>query len=52
MSQPQRAREPDEKWERAWREELHRRLAELRRGEVEALPWDEVCERLKAMVSR
>jgi putative addiction module component (TIGR02574 family) len=52
MPEPARSVPNDPKWERAWREELHRRLAELRRGEVEALPWDEVRERLKAMAPR
>lgn len=35
-------------WDDAWRLELERRVAELRSGAVEALPWSEVRERLRA----
>ena len=38
---------PDE-WARAWGPVLERRLAELRSGVVEAVPWDEAIARIRA----
>lgn len=39
-------------WDEAWRLELERRVAELRSGAVESLPWSEVRERLRAAAGR
>jgi putative addiction module component (TIGR02574 family) len=33
--------------EEAWREEIARRLEEIRRGEVKTVPWDAVRDRLR-----
>jgi hypothetical protein len=31
---------------RAWVEEIQRRRAEIRRGAVELIPWEEVCDQI------
>lgn len=33
--------------EQAWQEEVQRRLQQLERGEVKAIPWEEVQRRLQ-----
>ena len=38
-------------WERAWVEEVERRLADLREGKVKAIPGEEVFARARALLS-
>jgi putative addiction module component (TIGR02574 family) len=38
--------EPDADVERAWAEEIERRLKQLAAGEVETIPWEQVREEL------
>ena len=38
----------EEEADRAWGEEIQRRLTRIESGELQTLPWDEVRERLKA----
>ena len=38
----------DEGVELAWQGEIQRRLAEIDRGDVDLIPWEEVRDRLKA----
>ena len=40
-------REPDPEIDKAWAEEAERRLAAYRRGEIEAIPLEEVMARLR-----
>jgi len=42
----------DPEIEEAWKEEAHRRLAELKSGQVKAVPGEEVSERIRRMVGR
>ena len=37
----------EEEADRAWGEEVQRRLARIESGEVQTVPWDEVRERLR-----
>lgn len=37
---------PDPDVEEAWQREIQRRLAQLDRGEVECVPWEEVRNRM------
>ena len=37
-----------EEWAEAWGPELNRRVAELRSGAVQAVPWDQALEGLRA----
>lgn len=39
--------EPDSDVEQAWQEEVRRRLQQIERGEVKAIPWEEVQRRLR-----
>jgi putative addiction module component (TIGR02574 family) len=39
--------EPDSDVEQAWQEEVQRRLQQIERGEVKAIPWEEVQRRLR-----
>ena len=38
----------DEEIEAAWQQEMQRRLAEIDKGEVVCLPWEQVLQRLRA----
>jgi putative addiction module component (TIGR02574 family) len=38
---------PDAEVERAWQEEVQRRLQQIDRGEVKPIPWEEVQKRLR-----
>ena len=38
-------------WERAWGDELDRRIEQLETGEVTAIPGEQVFERLRARLS-
>ena len=38
---------PDPDVEQAWQEEVQRRLQQIERGEVKAIPWEEVQRRLR-----
>lgn len=38
---------PDTDVEQAWQEEVQRRLQQIERGEVKAIPWEEVQRRLR-----
>jgi putative addiction module component (TIGR02574 family) len=38
---------PDPDIEQAWQEEVQRRLQQIERGEVKAIPWEEVQRRLR-----
>ena len=40
-------REPDPEIDKAWAEEAERRLVAYRRGEIEAIPLEEVMARLR-----
>jgi len=42
----------DPRIETAWRDEAHRRLAELQSGQVQAMPGDEVSARIRQIVGR
>lgn len=42
----------DPQIETAWRDEAHRRLAELQSGQVQAIPGDEVSARIRQIVGR
>lgn len=42
----------DPEIENAWKQEARRRLAELESGEVEAIPGEEVSERIRRIVGR
>ncbi len=37
----------DEEVEKAWQQEVQRRLAEIDNGEVVCLPWEQVLQRLR-----
>ncbi|MHB8743818.1 MAG: addiction module protein [Sulfuricaulis sp.] len=37
---------PDRNVEKAWQQEIQRRLSELDRGDVECVPWEEVRSRM------
>jgi putative addiction module component (TIGR02574 family) len=39
--------EPDSDVDQAWQEEVQRRLQQIERGEVKAIPWEEVQRRLR-----
>ena len=38
--------------EQAWREEAHRRVDEIQRGQVAGIPGDEVARRIREIVGR
>jgi putative addiction module component (TIGR02574 family) len=38
---------PDADVEKAWQEEVQRRLQQVERGEVKTIPWEEVQRRLR-----
>jgi putative addiction module component (TIGR02574 family) len=38
---------PDTDVERAWQEEVQRRLQQVEHGEVKTIPWEEVQKRLR-----
>lgn len=45
-------RESQQEIERAWRDEVLRRIEEVRRGEVEPEPWSEVKQRMRETLDR
>jgi len=38
---------PETDVERAWQEEIQKRLQQIERGEVKTIPWEEVQKRLR-----
>jgi len=44
--------EPDKDLEAVWKEEVQRRLCEIDSGDVEAIPWEEVKDRLWQSLNR
>ena len=43
--------EIEEDTEAAWADEMQRRLAEIDRGEVQLIPWNEVIEELRGRMA-
>lgn len=44
--------EPSEEVERAWSEELERRIADVDAGSAQLVPWEEVRARIQARLKR
>jgi putative addiction module component (TIGR02574 family) len=44
--------ESEQEIEAAWRDEVMRRIGEVRRGEVQPEPWSEVKQRIRQILDR
>ena len=43
---------PDLDWDDAWEAELARRIADVREGRVQLIPWEETKAKIEAMLGR